>query len=140
MENMVSFSGNMTARINFAMQQNYVPIFRNAVLTNNSEDILENVRLRISFEPEFANTFESAPVTLRPSQPVEISPVNIVLVSEYLFSLTEKLVGSVKIEAVRGDEVLSSDVRPIELLAYDQWSGVNFMPETAAAFVTPNHP
>ena len=71
MENMVSFSGNMTARINFAMQQNYVPIFRNAVLTNNSEDILENVRLRISFEPEFANTFESAPVTLRPSQPVE---------------------------------------------------------------------
>lgn len=140
MDNVISLSGIMTARINFAMQQNYVPVFRNIVLTNNSENKLENIRLRITFEPEFANKFESAPVTLLPSQPVEISPINIVLVSEYLFSLTEKLVGSVKIEAVQGEEVISSEVRTIELLAYDQWTGTEFMPETAAAFVTPNHP
>ena len=140
MENIISLSGNMTARINFAMQQNYVPIFRNVVMTNLTDQELKNVRLRISFDPAFANTFESSPADLPPSQPVEISPVNIVLISEYLFGLTEKMVGSVKIEAVQGDEVIASDVRSIELLAYDQWSGVNFMPEIAAAFVTPNHP
>ena len=95
MNNIISFSGNMTARINFAMQQNYVPIFRNVVLTNLSDQELKNVRLRISFDPAFANTFESPPADLPPSQPVEISPVNIVLVSEYLFGLTEKMVGSV---------------------------------------------
>ena len=47
MNNIISFSGNMTARINFAMQQNYVPIFRNVVMTNLSDQELKNVRLRI---------------------------------------------------------------------------------------------
>ena len=109
-------------------------------MTNNTQQELKNVSLRISFEPEFAKIFESVPVDLRPNQPVEISPVNIVMLSEYLFSLTEKLVGSVTVEAVQGDEVLASQVSTIELLAYDQWTGVLFMPETAAAFMTPNHP
>ena len=140
MENKISFSGNMTAQINFAMQQNYVPIFRNIVMTNNTQEELKSVHLRISFEPEFAKIFESVPVDLRPNQPVEISPVNIVMISEYLFSLTEKLVGSVTVEALQGDEVLASQANTIELLSYDQWTGALFMPETAAAFMTPNHP
>ncbi|MBR1432928.1 DUF4011 domain-containing protein [Ruminococcus sp.] len=140
MENKVVFSGSMTAQINFAMQQNYVPVFRNMVMTNNTDEELKSVRLRISFEPEFAKTFESVPVDLAPSQPVEIAPVNIIMLADELFNLTEKLVGSVTIEALQGDEVIGQESRTIELLAYDQWSGINFMPETAAAFVTPNHP
>ena len=140
MENKITFGGNMTAQVNFAMQQNYVPVFRNMVMTNNTDEELKNVRLRISFEPEFAKVFESVPVDLKPSQPVEISPVNIVLLSDYLFSLTEKLVGNAAIQALIGDEVVAEENRSIELLAYDQWSGINFMPETAAAFVSPNHP
>ncbi|MBQ9899244.1 MAG: DUF4011 domain-containing protein, partial [Ruminococcus sp.] len=140
MENKISFGGNMTARINFAMQQNYVPVFRNIILTNKTDSELKSVSLRITFEPEFAKVFESAPVDLKPDTPVEITPINIVMLSEYLFSLTEKLVGSVTVEAVQGGEVIASDVKTIELLAYDQWTGVLFMPETAAAFMTPNHP
>ena len=140
MENKITFSGNMTAQINFAMQQNYVPVFRNIVMTNNTDEDLTSVKLRIRFEPEFAKTFESVPVDLKPSQPVETAPINIILNADYLFSLTEKLVGSVTIEALQGDEVIAEETRTIELLAYDQWSGINFMPETVAAFVSPNHP
>ena len=140
MENKITFGGNMTAQINFAMQQNYVPVFRNMVITNNTSEELKNVRLRIRFEPEFAKTFEAVPVDLRPSEPVEISPINIILLSDYLFSLTEKLVGNVTIQALQGEEVIAEESRNIELLAYDQWSGINFMPETVAAFVSPNHP
>ncbi|HRU98082.1 MAG TPA: DUF4011 domain-containing protein [Ruminococcus sp.] len=140
MDNMITFGGSMTAQINFAMQQNYVPVFRSITLTNITDSTIDDVHIRVRFEPEFANVFESAAVTLPPSQPVEIAPVNIVMSADYLFSLTEKLVGSVTIEALKGDEVIASEVRSIELLAYDQWTGVNFMPETAAAFITPNHP
>ncbi len=140
MDNKIAFGGSMTAQINFAMQQNYVPVFRSIILTNATEASLENVKLRISFEPEFAKVYESMPVELRPGQPVEVSPINIVMNAEYLFSLTEKLVGSVTIEAVQGDEVIASEVKTIELLAYDQWTGILFMPETVAAFITPNHP
>ena len=140
MERTITIGGTMTAQINFAMQQNYVPVFRGLTLTNVSDEELKNVRVRITFEPEFAKTFETVPADLRPGQPVEFSPVNIVMLSEYLFGLTEKLLGSVTIEAVQGETVLASEVRTIELLAYDQWTGVNFMPEMAAAFITPNHP
>lgn len=140
MDNIITFGGSMTAGINFAMQQNYVPVFRNMALTNISDSVLTDVRLRISFKPEFASVYESAAVELDPGQPVEISPVNIVLNSEYLFGLTEKLVGSVLLEAVCGEDVIARDERSIELLAYDQWTGTAFMPEMAAAFVTPNHP
>lgn len=140
MDNIISFGGSMTAGINFALQQNYVPVFRNMVLTNNTDKVLTNVRLRISFKPEFASVWESAPTDLESDRPVQIAPVNIILDSEYLFGLTEKLVGNAVLEAVCGDEVIASDERSIELLAYDQWTGTGFMPETAAAFVTPNHP
>ena len=136
----ITISGTMTAGINFAMQQNYVPVFRGLTVTNNTDSVLSSVRLRISFEPEFARTYETVPADLRPGQPVEFSPVNIVMNPEYLFALTEKLAGSVTIEALRGDEVIGCENRSIELLAYDQWTGVNFMPEMAAAFMTPNHP
>ncbi|MCQ2491148.1 MAG: DUF4011 domain-containing protein [Ruminococcus sp.] len=140
MDNMITFGGSMTKQINFAMQQNYVPVFRNITLTNNTDEVIPAVKLRVSFEPEFAKPFESLPADLAPSRPSEIAPVNIILNSDYLFSLTEKMVGSVTLEAVMGDEVIASQVNTIELLAYDQWTGILFMPEMIGAFITPNHP
>ncbi|WP_295154107.1 transglutaminase-like domain-containing protein, partial [uncultured Ruminococcus sp.] len=144
MENLVSFGGAVTARINFAMQQNYVPVFRSIILTNNSDKTLKGVFLRLAFEPEFALEYESGAIDLQPAVPSEISPVEIVLKPDYLFSLTEKIAGYVRIEAVQrtpeGETILGREVRSLELLAYDQWTGVNFMPETVAAFITPNHP
>ena len=39
------------------MQQNYVPVIRDLVVANESDAVLENIYLKISFEPEFAKTF-----------------------------------------------------------------------------------
>lgn len=138
--NIISFDGNLTSKINFAMQQNYVPVFRNIIMTNNSDAELSGVKVRVSFEPGFAAVFESPEMTLMPGVPVEISPVNIVMKPDFLFGLTERIVGSVIVEAVRGEEILASEVKSVELHAYDQWTGIMYMPETAAAFMTPNHP
>ena len=144
MENLVIFDSAMTAHINFAMQQNYVPVFRSIVLTNISDSVLKNVFLRLAFEPEFALEYESGAIDLQPNVPAEISPVEIVLKPDTLFGLTEKTAGYVRIEAIvrteEGETVLGRTVKELELLAYDQWTGINFMPETAAAFITPNHP
>ena len=41
------------------MQQNYIPVIRRLVFTNQGEGELENLRVRISFEPEFAHVFEA---------------------------------------------------------------------------------
>ena len=54
MENIVSVGGHINASINFAMQQNYVPVIRFLTVNNESDKMLENIDLKISFEPEFA--------------------------------------------------------------------------------------
>ena len=53
-DNIVTVGGQINASINFAMQQNYVPVIRSLVVNNNSEEALENIGLKITFEPEFA--------------------------------------------------------------------------------------
>lgn len=140
MENLVILNAESIKKINFAMQQNYVPIFRSITIKNTSDKELSSVTVRISFEPDFAKTYESAPMDISSGETVELSPVNIIISPEYLFGLTEKAVGCVTIEAFSGKETIGIKTENIELLAYDQWTGSAFMPEMITAFVTPNHP
>ena len=140
MDNIVSVSGNINASINFAMQQNYVPVIRDLVVANESDAALENIDLKISFEPEFAKTYTYHVENIPANGSVEISPVKIATNTDFLFSLTEKMIGNITVDVLRGDENIFTYQDQIELLAYDQWSGLAVMPEIIAAFVTPNHP
>lgn len=126
--------------MNFAMQQNYVPLIRNITITNNSDEEIYDVTLKISFEPEFAKTFTHKIQKLPPHTEIEISPVNIIVSSEFLFSLTERMIAQISVETYIGEELLTELNDNIALLAYDEWTGDLIMPEMIAAFVTPNHP
>ena len=136
----ISVGGNFTGTINFAMQQNYVPIIRNLVITNETEELMENLVIKVSFSPDFAKEYSYDIPKLEAGEAVEISPVRISLKSEFLFALTEKMVGSMTVVISQGEEVLYENENSIELLALDQWSGLNIMPEIIAAYVTPNNP
>ncbi|MBP0964808.1 MAG: DUF3320 domain-containing protein [Oscillospiraceae bacterium] len=140
MGNIVSVGGHINASINFAMQQNYVPVIRFLTVNNESDQLLENVDLKISFEPEFAKEFRYHIDSIPAQGSVEISPVKINTNTDFLFSLTEKMVGNITVDVVQGEEELFTYRDSVELLAHDQWSGLTIMPEIIAAFVTPNHP
>ena len=140
MENIVSVGGHINASMNFAMQQNYVPVIRNLVVNNESAEKLEGIDLKISFEPEFAKEFTYHIDSIPARESVEISPVKINTNTDFLFSLTEKMVGNITVDIMQGEKNIFTYQNQIELLAYDQWCGLNLMPEIIAAFVTPNHP
>ncbi len=140
MDKTISVSGVINGSVNFSMQQNYVPVIRSITIRNESEETVSDLMLRISFEPEFAKEYTYPVPAIPAGKSVEISPVKIILSTEYLFSLTEKMVGSITVEIICKEESLYRFVSDIELLAYDQWSGLRIMPELIAAFVTPNHP
>lgn len=140
MEKQVTITGQMNTSINFAMQQNYVPVIRSLVVNNESEHALKNLSLKITFEPAFAREYTLALGELEAGKSVEISPVKLLLSTEFLFSLTEKMLGTILAELYEGEECIGRLERRIELLAYDEWSGLLTMPEIIAAFVTPNHP
>ena len=140
MDKTITIGGNFTGTVNFAMQQNYVPVIRNLVVNNESGDALKGLELKITFDPEFAVEYTYGIAEIAAGGSVEISPVRIHLKTEYLFSLTEKLAGNIIIEVYEGTQRLCSQVEEISLLACDQWSGLLYMPEMIGAFVTPNHP
>lgn len=140
MNDKITVSGEISGSINFAMQQNYVPLIRNLLVNNNSDEIQSNLKLRITFEPDFAKEFIYDIGSIEPNCSVEISPVNIILSTEFLFSLSEKMVGTIIIELLQNENTVFSYTDTVELLAYDEWNGLLIMPEIITAFVTPNHP
>lgn len=140
MADIVSVGGHLNSSINFAMQQNYVPVIRNLFVNNETDETLENLDLTVTFEPEFAKEYKYHIDSVPARSTVEISPVKIITNTEFLFSLTEKMVGTITVTVTRGEEKLFTYEDELELLAYDQWSGLLIMPEMIAAFLTPNHP
>ena len=79
MENKISFSVQLTGAINYAMQQNYIPVVRSIVLTNNTVEAIKDITIKISSEPEFIKPFQTDLAQLLPGEPVEISPVKLVI-------------------------------------------------------------
>ena len=140
MADKVTINGQLSTSINFAMQQNYVPMIRSLIIHNETEVCLHHLRLKIEFEPEFAKEYSFDIETIEAHESIEISPVKIQIITQFLFSLTEKLVGNIQISVYEEDQKIYDFHHEIELLAYDQWSGLTIMPEIITAFVTPNHP
>ena len=126
--------------INYAMQQNYIPVIRNLVVTNTGETELSDLELTVSFTPAFAQDFNVRIDKLLPGVPTEISPVKIILSPELLFSLTEAMAGYVSVTLTAGGKQVFFEAREVELLTYDQSVGLLSFPELISAFVTPNHP
>lgn len=125
--------------INFAMQQNHVPIIRKLILKNPNSDSCNDITLAVSASPAFAAPWSLHIDTLPAESSMEIDGVHPDLSTDYFLSLTEKISGTLKISANCGGRPVGEVRRNISLLAHDQWAGTSIMPEMLAAFVTPNH-
>ena len=126
--------------INFAMQQNHVPVIREIVIGNNSDDVVRNVEISVCFEPEFALEYKTLVEEIAPGAEVKLQVVPIAVSTEFLAGLTERISGNIKVLARSGEGVLGMTVREISVLAFNEWGGSEVMPEMLAAFSTPNHP
>lgn len=131
---------DMIPKINFAMQQNFIPFIRNLTVSNEGDEDISDVKLTITFDPGFAKTFTYDISNVPAGQSVEISPLRIILSTEMLFSLTEAISGTVSFSLAKDDSELYHKDIPVQLLSFNEWSGLAFDPELIAAFVTPNHP
>jgi Protein of unknown function (DUF4011)/REase_MTES_1575/AAA domain/Protein of unknown function (DUF3320) len=126
--------------VNYAMQQNHVPVIRELIVTNQTEHDLSDKTFRFSATPEFALPCEKTIAFLPKNQPVNLGLIDLQLSPAFLAALTERLSGMLTISAVSNDEIIQSENVAINVLAFDEWSGYSIMPEMISAFVTPNHP
>ena len=123
-----------------AMHQNSIPLIRSLRLTNKSEKELKKLRIGIGFSPAFAAPYTANAELIEPGETVEISPVRITILPEFISSLTERVAGAITVTVRSEEGLLASESFETTVLASDQWTGINVMPELTAAFITPNHP
>jgi len=126
--------------VNYAMQQNFVPVVRKLVLRNDSERDLQQVTVRLKAEPAFASVWSRTADVVPAGRTLDMGPVHLELNGTFLAELTERLAGQLKLEVSQAEEIIYEESAPLAVLAYDQWGGLVAMPEMAAAFITPNHP
>lgn len=127
--------------INFAMQQNDVPVVRQIRVTNLGTLPLEGVQVRLTSEPELFPAWQTTVTTIAPGGTYTLGPIDLRLSANLLMGLTERVSGCIHAEVVRGAESLCRHAEPIEMLAFDEWNGLaRSLPELLAAYVLPNHP
>ncbi|MDH7601700.1 MAG: DUF4011 domain-containing protein, partial [Armatimonadota bacterium] len=139
MDSLISIDVYLSRTVNYAMQQNDVPVIRRLVLHNKTDSALSDIEVHISSDPPFAETSVYRIESMGPRSSYQLSPVNLLLSHVYLSNLTERVNGVVRITAKAGDSYSTSHEN-ISVLAYDEWGGLIEMPELLAAFVLPNHP
>ena len=125
--------------VNFAMQQNHVPVIREIVLKNTGEEDIKGLCVQISFEPDFAGSCQLHIESIAPGSEEQLSAIPIQLSTFFLSQLTERLLGHIHVEISTNEHLLFSESYEMSLLAFDQWGGISVLPEMLAAFVTPNH-
>lgn len=126
--------------VNFSMQQNHVPVIKKITLHNNLETDLMDLKLCISVDPAFAYAWETSLQIIPARQFIDLDSIDIKLSAAYLYSLTERVSGTIFVRVEQNDECIALLDKAITVLAYDEWSGYLIMPEIISAFVTPNHP
>ena len=125
--------------INFAIQQNSAPVIHQLSIENATSAPLKDIQVQITAEPAFGNAVPTVIELIPAHGTVSLQPLSLTLSANYFTQLTERLSGNLKIEITSEASLIFTQTYPIDILAYDQWGGLNVLPEMLAAFITPNH-
>ena len=126
--------------VNYALQQNRLPVVREVTLQNDTETDFANAILRIWSEPQIVSAFSQTINVVPAGDSFSIKGLLLALNHELLASLTERVVGTLHISLESDRTVLSEIQHELIALAFDEWHGPAFFPDLLTAFVTPNHP
>lgn len=136
----ISLRAKIDTLINFAIQQNDVPIVKLLRIENYGDVPLRDLEVRISVEPAFAETWTRRITSISPHTIVDLDLIDLHLSPAFLSELTERVRGRLFIQVRQKAAIVAQWSTSVVLLARNEWGGVSFMPETLAAFVLPNHP
>lgn len=126
--------------VNFAMQQNRISVIRDFSIENLSEEILRDLRVELTADPEFTTAVPISIEAIGRKQKIRVETPKLNLSANYFAQLTERISGDISLKIYAEEELLFDQKYPINVLAYDQWGGIVILPEMLSAFVTPNHP
>ncbi|WP_442881588.1 DUF3320 domain-containing protein [Comamonas sp.] len=137
---LIAFDLEADPTLGYASIQNAVPVVRGLTVTNSSDSALDEVEIRVSCNPRFAQSALLRFDRLAPGESRRVSPLDLRPDHAYLADLSESVVAAINVVATVGGQELARVSQDIEVLAYDQWAGTRALPELLAAFSMPNNP
>lgn len=136
---LVRFELELDERVNYALQQNDVPVVKAMRLENLAETPLEEIRVVLRLDPGPGEPSEDLVGRIEPGATYNLRP-HFGLPPARLAGLSERERCELVVEAWRDGALLGRDRFPLTLLAWNEWGGLGSLPESLAAFVLPNHP
>ena len=124
--------------VNYALVQSKMNICNWCIIENNSNADMVGIHIEIS--GEYVETYTSMPLNIDVNGRIRLQDINLLIKTDKLLSLTERITSNLKLSVLRGSEVLREQCYPITFMAYNQWHGMACYPQLLASFITPNHP
>lgn len=126
--------------VNFALQQNHIPVVQSIAISNPSDRELENVDLQITSDLDAVLPCSRHLERIPAKESFVLKDIRLALDAQSLAGLIEKVSGLLKVSLASEDTMLCEETAELTLLAFDEWPGYTLYPELLTAFVTPNHP
>lgn len=119
MENLLRLDCACVAQMSYLLCQNETPLIRSICVQNLTDAPLTDVSVRLQCAPAFAEEFVLSVGTLPAGELYEASPVNVILLHDFLRSVTERTHAQVLCEVTGNGTLLASDTIDLDLLPYD---------------------
>lgn len=129
--------------VSYALYQNYVPIARELVLTNESDSPIQNLLLSLSIDSVGRSVYQKSIPQLKPHEALQFADDlhTLSLDPAALIQRTERVDSALRLTITDSTgTVVHSEIFPIALLPFDYYPLNPQLPEMLAAFVTPNYP
>ncbi len=143
---MIRVNIDLIPMVSYALVQNKVAIIRNITVKNDSDTNYENLTVKVSFDPEFADTLVEHIVSLPAGEYWKATDMHPAINSSYICNITEKVTAKTTVQVigkntdVEGENgILAHVTKEVDILDYCQYWGNSFMSQYLAAFVTPRH-
>ena len=130
----------LTPVINYALQQNRLPILPQVTIQNHTDAALSGVTLTVESNPAMLLPFTQRIEQIPPQSEYTLQGLDVQADPAYLAGLTERVRGRITLKLTCGTDTLTEYSTEATALAFDEWHGTAFYPELLCAFITPNHP
>ena len=126
-------------RLCYAMQQSAVPWLHGLTLRNDGPELRSELIVKVSLLG-FSDRVECRVDELPVGASLELDAPDLPLRADAFAGLLERTRAALQVEVFDGEVLVAEVARPVDVLAYNEWPGLEALPELLAAFVTPNHP
>ncbi len=136
----IELSSEIDDVLTYAVYQQGAKIIRDICVKNTSEEIYENLLLKIESDNALVDVFSLGIDKIDAFSELHFKDIRLHINSDYLASLTERVTCNLKVSISFVGEEITSQKKEIVALAFDEWPGLKYTPELLAAFSLPNHP